>query len=734
MGSGLLEANRTGGTVKRVHCGWAAHAGVVAADLAAHGLTGPPTVIEGRFGFLHAFCGDRADVDAVTAGLGERWELPGIFFKPYPCNHFTHAGIDAALEMRARGVDPDDIVSIELGAPTAVLRTIAQPPEEKARPRSGYHAAFSGPYTVAAALVGGDGLGVFHDDFTDTAARDEQRLALAALVRCVPDARCDEIFPHHFTRRAAGHDHRRYPSRGSCRRQPRWARKPAHQRRARDQAAPQRLTGARRRRGCCRGRCRSRPAFCSRRQPADEPRRRGQSGGDAMTVGAGHVRRLEHLVEWGLGDDVLLGDDVPHVVTLVTDTIAAIVGASLEREVLALATAAPGLGGTGPATVLATGAGTTAATAALVNGTAAVRLELDEGNPHAANHPCAHTLPALLATAEAIGSDGPTLLAATAAAYEVAVRVARGARLRRSVHPFGTTMVCGAALGVARLRGLDVEQAARAVRLAAALVPASTQRAANTGATVRNAVTGVCASIGVLAVELALAGIGDDPLALPTVFGEVLGEGYDDSLLDAELGQVRLIRTGYLKTHASSRWTHAPIEATETLIARHGFGGPDVEAVEVATYDPATRLDGREARNGFAGKHSIPYSVAARVLLRDNGVDAYTDDAATDPGMRELMQRVSVVEDPAMTAAIPDVRSARVTVTLIDGRELRATETTPAGGSDNPYPADVIREKHRSLTRRALRDDAADELLQWCAALPAARDLGGLADIVSRRR
>lgn len=42
MGSGLLEANRTGGTVKRVHCGWAAHAAVTAASLARHGLTGPP--------------------------------------------------------------------------------------------------------------------------------------------------------------------------------------------------------------------------------------------------------------------------------------------------------------------------------------------------------------------------------------------------------------------------------------------------------------------------------------------------------------------------------------------------------------------------------------------------------------------------------------------------------------------------------------------------------------------
>jgi 2-methylcitrate dehydratase PrpD len=198
MGSGLLEANRTGGTVKRVHCGWAAHAGVVAADLARHGLTGPPTVIEGRFGFLQAFCGDRADPGAVIDRLGEHWELPGIFFKPYPCNHFTHAGIDAALTLRSRGIQAADVVEIELGVPSPVLRTIAEPAAEKARPRSGYHAAFSGPYTVAAALIGGGGLGLGHDDFTDEAAADPARLALAAKVHCVPDARADALFPHQF--------------------------------------------------------------------------------------------------------------------------------------------------------------------------------------------------------------------------------------------------------------------------------------------------------------------------------------------------------------------------------------------------------------------------------------------------------------------------------------------------------------------------------------------------------
>ncbi|NNH68510.1 MmgE/PrpD family protein [Nocardia uniformis] len=198
MGSGLLEANRTGGTVKRVHCGWAAHAAVTAADLARHGLTGPPTVIEGRFGLLQAFCGDQAVPSAITDGLGAHWELPGVFFKPYPCNHFTHAGIDAALRLRARGVTAADVTSLILGAPTPVLRTIGEPTAAKRRPESGYHAAFSGPYTVAAALLGGGGLGLFHEDFTDDAARDPDRLALAAKVECVPDAHCDEIFPHQF--------------------------------------------------------------------------------------------------------------------------------------------------------------------------------------------------------------------------------------------------------------------------------------------------------------------------------------------------------------------------------------------------------------------------------------------------------------------------------------------------------------------------------------------------------
>ncbi len=79
-----------------------------------------------------------------------------------------------------------------------MLRTIAQTEEEKAKPETGYAAKFSGPFTVATALVGGEGLGVSLDDFTDEAVRDPAKLNLASRVRCVADEECDRIFPNQF--------------------------------------------------------------------------------------------------------------------------------------------------------------------------------------------------------------------------------------------------------------------------------------------------------------------------------------------------------------------------------------------------------------------------------------------------------------------------------------------------------------------------------------------------------
>jgi 2-methylcitrate dehydratase PrpD len=196
MTGGVIEANRTGGTVKRLHCGWAAHAGVTAAQLAARGFTGPPTVLEGRFGFYEAFLSGRYDPAEITLELGERWALPGIHYKPYPANHFTHAVADAALALRAHGLRADQVAAVEVGVAAPTVRTVGEPLPDKRRPESGYHAKFSAPYVFAAALLGGSGLGVGLDDFTDALVVDPARQRLMDLVTVVPSAECDALYPH----------------------------------------------------------------------------------------------------------------------------------------------------------------------------------------------------------------------------------------------------------------------------------------------------------------------------------------------------------------------------------------------------------------------------------------------------------------------------------------------------------------------------------------------------------
>ncbi|MFS8204251.1 MmgE/PrpD family protein [Streptomyces sp. CWNU-52B] len=207
MASGIIEANRTGGTVKRLHCGLAAQSAVTAAQLVRRGFTGPPTVLEGRFGFFEAFLHGVYDPSAVTAGLGTEWAVPGIFFKPYPANHFTHTAADAAMALREQGLDPARVERLVLGVPAPVIRTIGQPIERKRAPETGYQAQFSGPYMVAAGLLGeGGGLGLGLDDFTDELARDPVRRDLMAKVEVVADERATAIFPAEFPAVLTAHD------------------------------------------------------------------------------------------------------------------------------------------------------------------------------------------------------------------------------------------------------------------------------------------------------------------------------------------------------------------------------------------------------------------------------------------------------------------------------------------------------------------------------------------------
>src|SRR5699024_8903244 len=99
---GLLEFLNTGASTKQLHPGFAARAGVLAATLAAHGATGPDSVIEGEYGLYGALLGRRVEPAAVLDGLGDRWELASITVKPYPACQLMHAQLDAARQLHGQ--------------------------------------------------------------------------------------------------------------------------------------------------------------------------------------------------------------------------------------------------------------------------------------------------------------------------------------------------------------------------------------------------------------------------------------------------------------------------------------------------------------------------------------------------------------------------------------------------------------------------------------------------------
>ncbi len=165
-------------------------------SLARGGFIGPDTVFEGRRGFYFAHIGSIPEGDALpSAGLGREWQAMGIALKPYPCCHFIHAFVDAALELRGR-FRLEDIAGIECPLTPSLHKMVAEPRERVIRPPTVYAAQFSVPYVVALALATGRvDLASFHDDPLD----DPEILRIAALARCTDDMLSD--YPKHFPAR-----------------------------------------------------------------------------------------------------------------------------------------------------------------------------------------------------------------------------------------------------------------------------------------------------------------------------------------------------------------------------------------------------------------------------------------------------------------------------------------------------------------------------------------------------
>ncbi len=220
--AGSLEFLTDGTWVKRLHGGWAAHAGLVAAALARGGFSGPRGVLDGRFGLYQSHLGAAAwDAAAVTDGLGERWELLQTGLKPYPCCHYNHAFIDGAAAIRAaHRLDPASISHVTCAIAAREIPIVCEPAATKQRPQTDYDAKFSLPYAVACMLVRGQ---VDVDDFTPAAINDFAVLDLAARTSYEVDPGAE--FPRRFGGRLRVHlrdgrvlEHHQPVNRGSAER------------------------------------------------------------------------------------------------------------------------------------------------------------------------------------------------------------------------------------------------------------------------------------------------------------------------------------------------------------------------------------------------------------------------------------------------------------------------------------------------------------------------------------
>src|SRR5262249_60217042 len=147
----------------------------------------------------------------------------------------------------------------------------------------------------------------------------------------------------------------------------------------------------------------------------------------------------------------------------------------------------------------------------------------------------------------------------------------------------------------------------------------------------------------------------------------------------------------YSRRGACCNPIYAALDALEDILAELRPEPGTIERIDVATYAFAANMREPDPANYFAAKYSLPHAAAALVLRGHAGYHAFTDDAVRDPAVAALRRRVAVHEDPALSASVPRLKPARVTVTLTDGRQLTRLRGGARGDHPDPYPADESR-------------------------------------------
>ena len=384
---------------------------------------------------------------------------------------------------------------------------------------------------------------------------------------------------------------------------------------------------------------------------------------------------------------------------------------------------------------LASGVGRTVPTDALAYGIAAHVAELDDGHRYGMLHLGAPVISALLAAAERHTMSADDFTRGVVLGYEATIRLARAVQPSCKLKGYHATGVCGtvgAALAIAyalRFDAVQVKSAFSAAATSAAglleMIEGDTElKPYNAG---RAAMDGLVAAFaGMARFVPPCDALGGRRGFLALMTDEVRTE-HLSGMEDDTYG----IETIYRKPYAACRHCHAPIEAALNIATNPDFEAAQVKRIVVETYRLAiSGHDHALVSSVHSAKMSIPYSVAAALIRRSGGMDAFSESAIADDALRALAGKVSIHESAEFTAQCPAKRIASVQIEMVDGKSFSSQVDYPKGEPENPMTDDELERKLRALTAwGGVGEDAVDAL--WSEVSKADFDVRHIISILN---
>ncbi|HJV10315.1 MAG TPA: MmgE/PrpD family protein [Burkholderiales bacterium] len=341
---------------------------------------------------------------------------------------------------------------------------------------------------------------------------------------------------------------------------------------------------------------------------------------------------------------------------------------------------------------------------ALIEGSAAHTVEVDDIFRDGIYHPGAPTIAAARALGEALR---PVVVG-----YEISTRIgaAMGKAHYKHWHNTGTIGAFGAAAAAAEALELDRRQFAHALATVTTFA-AGLQQAFRMDSMSKPLHAGRAAEAGVTAALMAREGV-TGSLDVMVGFAAAMGDKPDWERWLATLGRDFHITRMTFKNHACCGHTFAAIDGALEVKRRLNVDAADIDKVEVATYRAGLEVAHYENPGTPAeGRFSLKYVVATALTHGSVRLAAFEPERLADRKTKALMDRISLRVDPELEAAFPAKRAARVAIEA-KGRREEWLQPTRIGDPDAPLSDRALEEKYFELAAPVLGEAKAKDILQ----------------------